>query len=75
MSDATEEPVSEDPEPIRRKEDVTGDNIVNIQDLVSVASNLGKAGSNPADVNGDGIVNIQDLVRVAGAFDAKGNKK
>ena len=62
--------MSDTTEPARRKEDVTGDNIVNIQDLVSVASNLGKSGSNPVDVNGDGIVNIQDLVLVAGALDA-----
>ncbi|MYA70466.1 T9SS type A sorting domain-containing protein, partial [Candidatus Poribacteria bacterium] len=55
-------------EPTRRKEDVNGDNIVNIQDLVSVAANLGQSGSNPADINLDGIVNIQDLVLVAGAF-------
>ena len=61
MSDATE--------PERPKEDVTGDNIVNIQDLVLVASSIGKSGSNRADVNGDGIVNIQDLVLVAGALD------
>ena len=54
----------------RRKEDVNGDGVVNIQDLVLVASNLGQSGSNPADVNGDGIVNIQDLVLVAGALDA-----
>ena len=60
--------ISDAAEPTRRKEDVTGDDIVNIQDLVSVASNLGQSGSNPADVNGDGIVNIQDLVLVAGAL-------
>ena len=54
----------------RRKEDVNGDGVVNIQDLVLVASNLGQSGSNPADVNDDGIVNIQDLVLVAGALDA-----
>ncbi|RKU33715.1 hypothetical protein C6496_21660 [Candidatus Poribacteria bacterium] len=53
----------------RRKEDVTRDGIVNIQDLVWVASNLRQAGSNAADVNRDGIVNIQDLVLVAGALD------
>ena len=57
-------------EPPHRKEDVNGDGVVNIQDLVSVASNLGQSGSNPADVNGDGIVNIQDLVLVAGALGA-----
>ena len=48
--------------------DVNGDGIVNIQDLVLVASNLGQTGQSSADVNGDGIVNIQDLVRVAGAL-------
>ena len=46
--------------------DVNGDGIVNILDLVSVSSNFGKTGQNPADVNGDGIVNIRDLVKVAG---------
>ena len=60
--------ISDATEPTRRKEDVTGDDIVNIQDLVSVASNLGQSGDNAADVNGDGIVNIQDLVLVAGAL-------
>ena len=49
-------------------EDVNSDGIVNIQDLVLVASNLGKTGQNAADVNGDGVVNIQDLVLVAGAL-------
>ena len=48
--------------------DVNQDGVVNIQDLVLVASNLGKTGQNAADVNGDGIVNIQDLVLVAGAL-------
>ena len=50
------------------KEDVNGDGIVNIQDLVLVASNFGKTGQNAADVNGDGTVNIADLVLVAGAL-------
>ena len=45
--------------------DVNGDGVVNIQDLVSVASRLGKSGQSAADVNGDGVVNIQDLVLVA----------
>ena len=49
-------------------EDVNGDGGVNIQDLVLVASNLGRTGQNKADVNADGIVNIQDLVLVAGAL-------
>ena len=50
-------------------EDVNGDDVVNILDLVSVASFLGEAGQDlMADVNGDGIVNILDLVLVAGAL-------
>ena len=48
--------------------DVNGDGIVNIQDLVLVASNLGQTGQSRADVNGDGVVNVQDLVMVAGAL-------
>ena len=55
-------------EPTVLKEDVNGDGIVNIQDLVLVASNLGKTGQNASDINGDGLVNIQDLVLVAGAL-------
>ena len=55
-------------EPTGLKGDVNGDGTVNIQDLVLVASNLGKTGQNAADVNGDGLVNIQDLVLVAGAL-------
>ena len=48
--------------------DVNNDGVVNIQDLVLVASNLGHSGQNVADVNGDGGVNIQDLVLVAGVL-------
>ena len=48
--------------------DVNSDGIVNIQDLVLVASSLGTAGQNTTDVNADGLVNIQDLVLVAGAL-------
>ena len=48
--------------------DINSDGVVNIQDLVLVASSFGQTGQNRADVNGDGVVNIQDLVLVAGAF-------
>ena len=48
--------------------DVNKDCVVNIQDLVLVASNLGRGGDNAADVNGDRTVNIIDLVLVAGAI-------
>ena len=50
------------------KGDVNGDGIVDIRDLVLVASNLSKTGQNAADVNTDGIVDIRDLVLVAGAL-------
>lgn len=52
--------------------DVNGDGVVNILDLVSVSSQLGKevpeTTDAATDVNRDGVVNIQDLVWVAGAF-------
>lgn len=49
--------------------DFNGDGVVNILDLVAIASHLGETADatrmpNP-DVNGDGIVNILDLVYVA----------
>jgi len=44
--------------------DVTGDGVVNILDLVFVASRLGEADTD-ADVNADGVVNILDLVLVS----------
>ena len=47
--------------PARLTADVNRDGVVNIQDLVGVASRLGQVGQNVADVNGDGAVNIQDL--------------
>ena len=51
-------------------EDVNRDEVVNILDLVLVASVLGDGGTDlEADVNGDGVVNILDLVLVAGALE------
>ena len=49
-------------------EDINKDGVVNIQDLVLVASSLGETGPNTADINGDDIVDIRDLVKVAGAL-------
>ena len=50
-------------------QDVNRDDVVNILDLVLVASVLGDEGRDlDADVNGDGVVNILDLVLVAGAL-------
>ena len=54
---------------VHQSSDVNADGIVNILDLVSVASQLSVRGSSRADLNGDGIVNIQDLVLVASALD------
>ena len=48
--------------------DVNRDGVVNILDLVTVSSQLGKKATEATDVNRDGVVNIQDLVWVAGAF-------
>ena len=49
--------------------DVNRDGVVNILDLVLVASSFGQQVSgDPADVNEDGVVNIVDLVKVAGAL-------
>ncbi len=45
--------------------DVNSDGVVNILDLVLVASQMGDSGETTADINGDGAVNIQDLVLVA----------
>ena len=56
-----------EPPPI--PQDVNRDDVVNILDLVFVASALGDEGQGlVADVNEDGIVNILDLVSVAGAL-------
>ena len=49
-------------------EDVNEDGVVNVLDLVAVASNFGQTGENIADVNEDGVVDIVDLVLVAGAL-------
>ena len=56
--------------PIAEALDLNGDGIVNIQDLILVAAQLGKVGENQADVNGDDVVDIRDLVLVAGGFNA-----
>ena len=52
--------------------DANNDGVVDLQDLVLVASNYGQTGTNRADINGDGVVNIEDLTTVAGAIDSAG---
>ena len=49
--------------------DLNHDGVVNIQDLVLVASQFGTTGPSAADLNADNTVNIQDLVLVANALD------
>ena len=48
--------------------DLNHDGVVNILDLVFVASQFGTTGITAADLNGDNTVNIQDLVLVANAL-------
>ena len=49
--------------------DVNSDGVVNVLDLISIASKLGHQGQNLAtDVNQDGVVSILDLILVAGMF-------
>ena len=48
--------------------DLNNDGIVNIQDLVLVASQFGTTGITAADLNGDNTVNMDDLLLVANAF-------
>ena len=52
-------------------EDVNGDGVVDVQDLVFVAQRYGQTGTTPADVNDDGVVDINDLILVAAALDAE----
>ena len=47
--------------------DLNNDGVVNILDLVLVASQFGTTGT-PADLNADGVVNIQDLEVIANAL-------
>ena len=48
--------------------DVNQDGVVNIQDLVVIATRFGQSGPNSADVNGDGVVSVLDLVQLANAL-------
>ena len=48
--------------------DVNSDGVINILDLVLVASQFSITPTMAGDVNSDGVVNVQDLVLVANAF-------
>ena len=61
-------------DPQLRPEDVNSDGIVNIIDLVQVASRFNHTMDiDKEDINGDGVVNIVDLVKVAAALGAGEN--
>ena len=61
-------------DPRIRPEDVNSDGIVNIIDLVQVASRFNHTSDiDKEDINGDGAVNIVDLVKVAAALGAGEN--
>ena len=45
--------------------DVDGNGVVNILDLVRIATRFGRTKSDPADVNNDGTVDIRDIVLAA----------
>ena len=50
--------------------DVNNDGLVNVLDLILIASEFGNRGQNlAADASGDGVVNVLDLILVAGMFD------
>ena len=51
--------------------DVDGNGVVNILDLVRIATRLGRTGSDVADVNGDGAVDIRDIVLAAALMGAE----
>ena len=49
--------------------DITGDGIVNVNDLLAVIDLWGTFDS-PADINGDGLVDVADLLQVIGSWGA-----
>ena len=48
--------------------DVNNDGVLNILDIVLVASSFGESGDSPADLNGDGTVDLLDLYLLANAL-------
>lgn len=59
-------------QPVILSEDVNRDGVVDVQDLIYVASQFGNSEiENDADINNDGVVNIADILLVAAAITNK----
>lgn len=72
--DATLLPITRQHGQIVQREDVNRDGVVDVGDLLRVATFYGQSivyagGKNP-DVNGDGIINVQDIRLVTAVLDA-----
>ena len=67
MTTETQEDETEDDKEAKNPYDITDDGVVNILDLVRMASHFGEENAE-VDVTGDGIVNILDLVAIAQNF-------
>ncbi len=52
-------------EPVQNAPDVNNDGVVNLSDLIPIASHYAKRGQDEADVNSDGVVDIVDVLLVA----------
>ncbi|MCG9126872.1 T9SS type A sorting domain-containing protein [Candidatus Poribacteria bacterium] len=60
-------------QPVILSEDVNRDGVVDVQDLIYVASQFGNSVlENDADINNDGVVDIEDILLVAAAITNKG---
>jgi hypothetical protein len=64
VGDACDEP----PPPPQCPADITGDGLININDLLAVINAWGPCPGCDADVSGDGIVSINDLLAVINAW-------
>ena len=61
--------VSSEPTTLAAREDVNGDGVVDLQDLVYLIRHYGWTGPNNADVNADEIVDANDLILIAAMLD------
>jgi hypothetical protein len=48
--------------------DLNNDNVVGVEDLLTIIAAWGAVGQNPEDLNGDGIVGVQDLLDLIAAW-------